>query len=156
MADATLGVEESGSPTHLIDNEELTVGGDSVLRQRIRIAGLSDTDLAPVDSTMGLKTDPIEPVATATLSNVSASLTVVTLSASNANRMGLWVFNDSDDTCYVKMGSAASLTSFSFALGGNEFWELPTRPVYTGIVTAIWYDDSASPSVEGAARVTEF
>lgn len=87
---------------------------------------------------------------TATLANVAASASSVTLQASNSSRLGWVVYNDSEATLYGKFGSTASTTSYTFKLGPFESYELQvTGCRYTGIVTGIW--DSAT----GAARVTE-
>jgi hypothetical protein len=58
------------------------------------------------------------------------------------------VHNDSSDILYLKLGSAASLTSFTVRMVSQAYYELP-HPVYTGIITGIW--DVAT----GSARVTE-
>lgn len=91
---------------------------------------------------------------TATLANVAGSASSVTLQASNASRKGLVIVNDSTAILYVKEGSAASTTSYTYFLpgsvSGNPYTlELPTSIVYTGIVTGIW------ASATGNARVTE-
>lgn len=84
---------------------------------------------------------------TGTASNVASSATVVTLLASNANRLGATVFNDSNQNLFLKLGSAASLTSFTVRLTPNGYYEVPYS--YTGIITGIW------SSANGNARVTE-
>ncbi len=84
--------------------------------------------------------------ATATLANVSGSITSVTLRASNASRLAVECVNDSTAVLYVKYGSAASTTSFTKkVMAGEAFRE----DIYTGIITGIW------ESATGAARVTE-
>lgn len=87
---------------------------------------------------------------TATLANVAASASSVTLQASNVNRLGLIIVNDSTVNLYVKFGSSASATSFTYKLGAGGILEIgPTGIRYTNIVTGIW--DSAT----GSARMTE-
>ena len=98
----------------------------------------SDTDPLPVVSERG---------ATATLANVAASATSVTLQASNTGRRGWMIHNDSSVECYVKLGSTASSTSYTKKLEAFEHWVLPF--LYTGIITGIW------ASATGNARVTE-
>jgi hypothetical protein len=83
---------------------------------------------------------------TATLANVSASASSVTLQASNTSRKALVVVNDSTVLLYVKYGSTASTTSYSYRL---EAGETLREDLYTGIVTGIW------ASATGAARMTE-
>lgn len=91
--------------------------------------------------------------ATATLSNVSASASSVTVLASNAGRLGATIVNDSTSAGYFKFGSAASTASYTYYLPGTNAsgvpstLEVPAR--YTGIITGIWV------SAAGSARVTE-
>lgn len=86
--------------------------------------------------------------ASATVTQVASSATVVTLQAANADRRGLLIFNDSTAALYVKYGSAASATSFSVKIAAGGYWEMP-QPPYSGIVTGIW------ASANGNAYVTE-
>lgn len=87
-------------------------------------------------------------VTTATLSNVSASASSVTLLAQNSSRLGATLYNDSSSSCYVKLGSTASTTSFTHKMGSGDALVIKD-PVYLGIITGIW--DSAT----GTMRVTE-
>lgn len=84
--------------------------------------------------------------ATPTLANVTMTGSSVTLQASNTARRNLMIFNDSGVTVYVKLGSAASSSSFTVKMADQGYYELPT-PVYTGIVTAL--------GASGSVRVTE-
>lgn len=93
----------------------------------------------------------------ATLANVSASATSVTLQAANASRHGWCVVNDSAATLYIAHAGTASATSFTVAVGPSGYYELPVvaggktgRNVYTGIITGLW------SSATGSARVTEY
>ena len=99
--------------------------------------------------TFAVQNTPVA-ASTATLANVAAATSSTTLQASNANRLGLRIFNDSTDTVYVKFGSAASATSFTYRLGAGEAVELPVAGSrYTGIVTGLW------TGTNGSARMTE-
>lgn len=89
------------------------------------------------------------PASTATLSNVSASVTSVTLLAANADRRQAIIYNDSSANLYIKFGTTASTTSFTALLGSGGYYELPANPIYTGRIDGIW--DAAT----GDARVTE-
>lgn len=103
------------------------------------------------DTTNGLDVDVTRmPVAsTATLANVAASATSVTLDAANSARLGLTIFNDSTSVLYVKLGATASATSFTVKMDGGAYWEMPPSPVYTGVIDGIWVTAS------GNARVTD-
>ena len=86
--------------------------------------------------------------ATATLANVSTSTTVATLLASNANRRSAVIYNDGTSIMYVKFGSAATSTSFTYRVSPGQHLEFQI-PCYTGIVTGILDAGAAT------ARVTE-
>lgn len=92
----------------------------------------------------------------ATLSNVSASASSVTVLAANPLRCGASIHNDSVAVLYLKMGSTASATSYTVKMEPGDHYELPIviggtqRAVYSGIITGIW------ASATGAARVTEY
>ena len=87
---------------------------------------------------------------TATLSNVGDSASSVTVLAANASRKGAIIVNDSTAVLYLKFGATASTSSFTYKLSGGESLELPSQPVYTGIIDGIWASDAG-----GNARVTE-
>jgi hypothetical protein len=82
------------------------------------------------------------------LANVASSATVVTLQAANGSRQGWTCFNDSSAVLYLKLGPAASATSYTVQLDAGDYFELP-EPVWTGVITGIW------ASANGSARVTE-
>lgn len=116
----------------------------------------TQTTLAALLTELQLKADLTEtqPVqaarsTTATLANVISSVTSVTLQASNVNRKGLAIFNDSAAVLYVKFGATASTTSYTVQIGAGGYYELP-QPCYTGVVDGIW------ASANGNARITEW
>lgn len=85
---------------------------------------------------------------TATVSNVTSSITPVTLFSLNVGRRGATIFNDSTQTLYVKFGSGVSSSSFTVLLVAQAYYELP-NPVYLGMITGVW------ASANGFARITE-
>ncbi len=84
--------------------------------------------------------------ATGTVSSVATSTTVATLLASNTSRKEAIIFNDSAQMLYVKLGSAATSTDFSYRLAAGGTL---VEDKYTGIITGIL--DSST----GVARATE-
>ena len=80
---------------------------------------------------------------------VAGSATSVTLLASNGSRKGAIFVNDSTAILYVKFGTTASTTSYTYKLAAGDTLEIPTRPVYTGRIDGIW------ASATGAAAITE-
>jgi len=106
-------------------------------------------DRARGDATNGayvqVKSSPTS--GTATLSNVAASATSVTLLAANAGRKGATIQNDSSAILYVKFGTTASTTSYTIQMAANSYYEVPFA--YTGRMDGIW------ASATGNARITE-
>ena len=90
----------------------------------------SGTDSVAVTGTVA--TTPAS-AATATVTSVSVSPTVATLAASNAARVKLIVHNETG-TLFIKLGTAASTSLYSYRLTANMTLELGQ---YTGDVTAI-------------------
>ena len=88
-------------------------------------------------------------VAGASLANVSASATSVTLAAANPSRLGLTIYNDSAATLSVKFGATASSTSKTVDVAPYGTYEMPQEAPYLGVVDGLW------SSATGAARVTE-
>jgi hypothetical protein len=92
------------------------------------------------------------PSATGTITSVGLSLTSVTILASNANRLGAFVYNDSGNILYLALasGTAASTTAYTVQVPPNSFYELPSgQAIYTGAITGI------ALVASGNARVTE-
>jgi hypothetical protein len=85
---------------------------------------------------------------TATVSSVAGSASSVQLLASTAGRRGAYFYNDSTAIAYVKLGTTASTSSFTVAMAGSSFYELP-YPCYTGRIDCIW------ASATGNMRITE-
>ncbi len=54
MTDSYVGVTEASTPTGKLDAESLTVGANTVKRERVQIAGATATQIAPVSATDGL------------------------------------------------------------------------------------------------------
>ena len=82
-----------------------------------------------------------------TVTSVSDSASSQTIVAFNGARRELLIANDSTSTLYLKFGSTASSTDYSFKLATDEI--LATE--YQGKIDGIWSADTAS----GAAKVTE-
>ncbi len=86
--------------------------------------------------------------ATAVLSNVNDTNVSATLLASNANRLGATIWNDSTAVLYVKFGTTASATDCVVKLIADGYYEVPFG--YTGRIDGVWASDAS-----GAARITE-
>jgi hypothetical protein len=86
--------------------------------------------------------------ATSAHSTASVTSSNTSVLASNANRMGAVIYNDSSTIALVKLGASASLTSFSVKLIQDDYYEVPFS--YTGAITGITASGTAT------LRVTEF
>lgn len=140
------GTKAQSLPVTLASNEDLlaNVGATN------ETAAASDAAVSGLNGLLRRLLGRMRPrqSSTATLTNVSASVTSVTLLAANAARVGVIVWNDSTATLYIKYGATASATSTSVRMEPDSYWEMP-EPVHPGIMDAIW------TAATGAARVTE-
>jgi hypothetical protein len=126
---------------------------DSSGRQILVGAGTAGSPVGGVVSIQGVTSGtPLQitnqKTDTSTVSSVAGSTSTTTILASNTSRLGFTVYNASTKSMYLKLGSAASTSSYSVLLVKDAYWEDPFG--YTGIVTAVW--DSG---VSGNALVTE-
>lgn len=88
--------------------------------------------------------------ATPSQSSVADNAASTTILASNANRLGATVTNDSSAALYLLLGSGvASTTNYTVRITQYGYYEVPFG--YTGQINGIW----ASDPNDGAARVTE-
>ena len=104
------------------------IGGQSVHAQGIVQV---DTTRTPV---------PEAPVATTSATNtqVAASVTSVSLLASNSSRKTASVFNDSATaTLYLTYGATSATTAYKVQVSPGSYFEFPL-PIYTGAVSGIW------------------
>lgn len=110
-------------------------------------------DQSPIPISLGTTVVSISvvpyPATTGTQTSVAASTTAGTVLASNANRLGAAVYNDSTGTLYMLAAAGtASTTAYTVQMAANSYYETPFR--YTGIITGVWTVSS------GAARVTAY
>lgn len=85
---------------------------------------------------------------TSAVSKISSSATSVTLAASNADRLGLMIFNASTQDLFIKYGGASATDNYTVKISGGWYFEAPA-PCYTGAVYGIWASEN------GYAMVTE-
>jgi len=84
----------------------------------------------------------------ALVSSFAATMSSTVLLNANADREGALIYNNSDSYVYVKLGSSASTSSFSFIVKPLAYIEVPAD--YTGEISAIWAESSS-----GTIKVTE-
>lgn len=121
MADSSVGIK-TGSDVQIstrtnASGEQMEVvvlgidGSNSVLNP-------TTANGLPVDVTRVLGTVTVSQAgyATAALANVTASAASTTLLAANTARKGVIIHNDSTATLYLKYGTAAALTSYTYKI----------------------------------------
>lgn len=114
--------------------------------QRMKVCFGADGTAADVAASAPLPATQV--CGAATVTSVAASTSSVALAASNAARRGLIVWNDSAEILYVKCGTGASTTSYTWQVPAGGWLELPL-PCFTGAVEGAW------AAADGNARVTE-
>lgn len=76
-------------------------------------------------------------VRSTTPTQTSVSVTNVTTSvlALNVNRLGATFYNEGTAICYLKLGSTASITSYTIQIASGGYYELPFN--FTGAIDGI-------------------
>lgn len=87
---------------------------------------------------------------TSTVTGVAVSGASQSLLPANPYRLGAYIYNNSSDSIYVKLGTTASISSFSFIIEAQGGYQLPMN-FFRGQVDCIWENTNAS----GNALVTE-
>ncbi len=150
VVDAAAGASDVGITALVVRDDALTTltpaDGDYTHLRVSSTGALHCTVGNTVTVTGSVSTSGSAP-STATLANVSTSTASATAQASNTNRLGLVIENDSDGTMYIKFGTTASDTSYTYRVDPQMSWTDPTR--YTGRVDVILSTGT------GVARVTE-
>lgn len=85
-----------------------------------------------------------------TVTSVNDSAASQTLLASNGARKAFKLFNDSTQVAYVKEGTTATTTDYSYKLLPGAFYGDSGEGCYTGRIDCIWAADAS-----GAMKVTE-
>lgn len=132
--------------------------GQKTMANSTPVVLASDQSAISVTGTFFQATQPVSIAATVAVkelrsatgaqTSVAGSASSVTLLASNANRLGASIYNDSTAILYVRFQATASTSNFSVKLFPDDFYEVPFG--YTGIIDGIW------ASATGNARVTEY
>lgn len=154
-ADTLVGVTTVATVTNLAQLAgaaiAMNTGTRSAGTQRVTIA---TDDVVPVSGTVTVNIAASQSVTTArsTLgarTSVTAAAVDTSLLAANTSRFGATVYNDTDKSLYLALGTAAASTSsFTVIVLAAGYYETPFG--YTGAIRGIW---AAAPT--GSARITE-
>lgn len=75
---------------------------------------------------------------TGTITSVAGTITANTqLLAANTNRKGMMIYNESSAVLYLAFSASCSTTSYTLQIPANSFFEMPTAPVYTGVISGV-------------------
>lgn len=150
---AAQGTAADGLLVNLGTNNDVTVTGTVTANLAAGTNNIGDVDVLTLPVAYNAGTTSATTVrtveataATSTLSNVAGSASSVTLIAANTARKKVVMYNDSTADCYVKYGSTASSTSFTWLMAAGSHIE---ETEYNGIITGIW------TSATGNMRVSE-
>lgn len=109
-----------------LDIRNLTSGSDSVTA----VGPLTDSELRATPVPVSFATAALTP----TVSRVSVGTSAATLAAANSSRQRLVIHNETG-TLFVKLGTAASSTDYTYRLTANTVLEIPFAQ--SAAVTAI-------------------
>jgi len=130
-----------------IGNYGVVAGSSTVTVDVSYFCNFNHISVSPVSQQTGIYEVVAAHPNSSASSSVVAAVANTLLLASNLTRSGVTVFNDSTATLYLKLGLAASPTSYTVKMLPGAYYEAPFG--YTGNVYGYW------DAVNGAARVTE-
>lgn len=143
----------SDEPIRFIDTGGLSefVSPAKPLPVDIQGATLSlDADGVEIKNDAGNPIPTSVPVRTPTTSSVASSATSVTILASNANRRGISIANDSTATLRLSFTSPATSANAFMVMQPGSFLLLDQQLIVTNAIYGIW------ASANGTAQVTEY
>ena len=115
-----------------------------------KAASVSAADPLPVDIAAGDSIAVSVPPRTPTTTSVASSATSVTILASNANRRGLLIFNDSTALLRLSVSTPATQANSLITMAPGSTLLLDHALIFTGTIYGIW------TAANGTAQVTEF
>lgn len=144
--DATLTDRSLVQTVRSVITGETTAGGGAYVNVKVNPSGALAVDSTQSTSPWIVKD---QRAGTATRTTVADSASDVSLLASNANRLGATIANDSSAVLYIALGTTASATDYTARVVQYGYYEVPYG--YTGAIRGIWASDPG----DGAARITE-
>ena len=142
MADSDLSKEAWQDPA-----KNVIAANKKMALESVKAVLLVGPDGEPYASSGGSLTVDIGGQGTGSnVTSVSASVSSVTLLASNSDRVEAIIENDSVEDLYVKFGSGATASSYTKKIEQGDAIVVDS---YTGIITGVW----SAASVD--ARITE-
>ena len=156
MADNYLPYKNPASTDAKLDTESLTVGANTVHRERIQIAGAADTDIAPVDGTAGLKVNlGADNDVTITSGTVAATQSGTwTVQPGNTANTTAWKVDGSavtqpvSGTVTANAGTNLNTSALALESGGN----LASIVTSVQLIDDIVYTDDTSTHSTGSSK----
>lgn len=147
------GASGAGIPRVTVSNDSNILVTQSTSPWIVAGGGTAGTPATGVVTVQGISgMTPLSVItnkaATSSVTSIAGATTNTNIFASNANRVVATIFNGTNKTMYIKLGTTASTSSFTTQLLPNSYWELPVD--WTGNVDAVWAN-----GVSGNALVTE-
>lgn len=141
-ASNALKVDGSAAPQPITDNSSsITVDAPVSTPVFVRLsdgsAAIATMPTKETRSTIPTQTSP-------SVTNVNTSILV-----SNANRLGATIYNEGTAICYLKLGTTATISSYSCQIASGGYYEVPFA--YTGAIDGI---TSASTAQLRVAELT--
>jgi len=151
-SDGSINITDNGSSLTVdavnLDTRDLTHVSDSIkIGDGIELVSVNinnelnirdddaNTNLISIDEKLFAPTAIITTIAR---SNVSQ-----TVLASNANRKGCLLVNDTGANCFISYAATSTTSTYTFRLTSNAFYEM-AFPIYTGIISVIWGSNGAN------------
>jgi hypothetical protein len=113
------------------------------------IRTLTSSDQITVANTSFPVTNALETASTGTITSPTNAITSFSVLASNANRKGFVIHNDSTTTVFIAFAATASSTAFTVRLTSQASYISNSLPIYRGIISGI------AVAANGNLRVTE-
>lgn len=144
LSDGTVSVTVGNFPTIQTINGSIT--GSVIVNGSVTVGNFPTS--VTVNNFPTLQAVTPGGASTSTITSVTSSASNITLLAANPNRKAALFFNDSTQILYLKLGTNASITSYTVKLLAGGYCQTEI-PVFTGEVDGVW------SSANGNCLVTE-
>jgi len=139
------------SGSYSLDYVQITNDASKPVPVDIQGATLSlDVDGVEIKNDVGNPIPTSVPVRTPTTTSVASSATSVTILASNANRKGVSIANDSTQVLRLSFSTPATSANAFIVMAPNSFLLLDQQLIATNAIYGIW------ASANGTAQITEY
>lgn len=121
---------------------------DAQLRAAVVPVSLASTTISNFPATQAVS-NTLETASTGTITSVTNAVTSFSVLATNANRKGFVIHNDSTTTVFIAFAATASATAFTLRLTSQASYISNSLPIYRGAISGI------ASAANGSLRITE-